>query len=210
MDTLLQGMQGVSSTYLDDILVAGATIDENPGGCPQETRGWWFTFEPQCFFCHSILEYLGHIISEQGIQPTAVKVNAIKEAPPPKISLNYVHSSDLSTTTRNSPKSLVSAGPTLHPSLQEPEVALGPTTKWSFSCCPECSPGGVSSRTLWPLYTQCSMDDMTDNDIFLPNFPLHPLTLNHLLKFQYIGQPVHELLLTVTGISWGLWGGRVW
>ena len=42
------------------------------------------------------------------------------------------------------------------------------------------------------------MDDTTENDIFLP---LRPLTLNHLLKFQYVGQPVHELLLTVTGIS---------
>lgn len=50
MDTLLQGMQEVS-TYLDDILIARATIDENEsGGCPQETQGCWFMFEPQQVF----------------------------------------------------------------------------------------------------------------------------------------------------------------
>ena len=38
----------------------------------------------KCFFCHSSLEYLGHIISEHGIQPTTEKVRAIKEAPLPK------------------------------------------------------------------------------------------------------------------------------
>ena len=36
----------------------------------------------KCLFGQSSLEYLGHIISEQRIQPTADKVKAIKDGPP--------------------------------------------------------------------------------------------------------------------------------
>ena len=86
MDTLLQGIQGVS-IYLDDILNAGATVDKNLKTLETVLKKLEDTSLrlncSKCFFCHSSLEYLGHIISEQGIQPTADKVHAIKDAPPP-------------------------------------------------------------------------------------------------------------------------------
>ena len=87
MDTLLKGMRGVS-IYLDDILIAGTSIDENVENLEAALQklqavGLCLNYK-KCFFCHSSLEYLGHVISEQGIQPTEEKVHAVKEAPPPK------------------------------------------------------------------------------------------------------------------------------
>ena len=38
----------------------------------------------KCFFMHSKIEYLGHIIDADGLHPTKKKVRAIKEAPRPQ------------------------------------------------------------------------------------------------------------------------------
>ncbi len=38
----------------------------------------------KCLFMLPRVEYLGHIIDEQGLHPTQEKVKAIKEAPIPK------------------------------------------------------------------------------------------------------------------------------
>ena len=35
------------------------------------------------FFLHSSIEYLGHVVDEEGIRPTEGKFKAIKEAPAP-------------------------------------------------------------------------------------------------------------------------------
>ena len=87
MDTLLQGIRGVS-VYLDDILIAGASIDENLQNIEAVLKKLKDAVlrlnRSKCFFCHSSLEYLGHIISEHGIQPTTEEIRAIKEAPLPK------------------------------------------------------------------------------------------------------------------------------
>ena len=37
----------------------------------------------KCFFLHSSIEYLGHVVDEKGIHPTEDKVLAIKEASAP-------------------------------------------------------------------------------------------------------------------------------
>jgi len=37
----------------------------------------------KCSFCLPEVEYLGHIISEEGLQPSVSKVRVIKEAPEP-------------------------------------------------------------------------------------------------------------------------------
>ena len=98
MDTLLQGMRGVS-VYLDDILIAGDSIDDNLQNLEavlQKLNDAGLRLNrSKCFFCHPSLEYLGHIISEHGIQPTSEKVSAIKRRHSLlRIFLNYVHSSD--------------------------------------------------------------------------------------------------------------------
>ena len=39
--------------------------------------------EKKCFFLHSSIEYLRHVVDKNGIHPTEEKVKAIKEAPAP-------------------------------------------------------------------------------------------------------------------------------
>ena len=87
MDTLLQGLRGVS-VYIDDILITGASKQEhleNLEAVLQKLQAAGMRLNrSKCLFFQPSLEYLGHVISEKGIQPTVEKVRAIKEAPQPK------------------------------------------------------------------------------------------------------------------------------
>ena len=86
MEMLLQGLDGVS-VYLDDVLVAGCTFDEHQNRLAEvlqrlENSGMRIN-KQKCFFLRPSIEYLGHIVDEEGIRPTEEKVKAIKEAPAP-------------------------------------------------------------------------------------------------------------------------------
>ena len=86
MENLLQGIPGVSS-YLDDILITGPTDSEHLKTLDKvldriKNAGLRLK-QHKCAFLLSAVEYLGHKISAEGIQPTEEKVRAIKEAPPP-------------------------------------------------------------------------------------------------------------------------------
>ena len=85
-ETLLQGLDRVS-IYLDDILVAGCTLDQHQNRLAEvlqrlENSGMRLN-KQKCFFLQSSIEYLGHVVDEEGIHPTEEKVKAIKEAPAP-------------------------------------------------------------------------------------------------------------------------------
>ena len=87
METLLQGCKGVS-VYLDDILISGATAEEHLQNLDKalsilETAGIKLNRD-KCAFLLPKVEYLGHVIDEQGLHPTEEKVKAIKDAPRPK------------------------------------------------------------------------------------------------------------------------------
>lgn len=86
MDNLLQGIPQVC-VYLDDILVTGKSTEEHLKNLEEVLsrlknagmhlkRSKWAFLLPQ-------VEYLGHQISEKGLQPTAQKLKAIVEAPAP-------------------------------------------------------------------------------------------------------------------------------
>ncbi len=86
METVLQGIPGVS-VYIDDILVSGKTDDEHLQNLQEvlkrlEKVGARLK-RSKCFFMLPAVEYLGHRISEQGLQPTMKKVQAIQLAPAP-------------------------------------------------------------------------------------------------------------------------------
>ena len=73
--------------YLDDILVAGKTEQEHLTNLAQvlehlDSAGMKLKKE-KCAFCLPQVEYLGHMISAEGLCPAASKVKAIKEAPKP-------------------------------------------------------------------------------------------------------------------------------
>lgn len=80
----MRGIKGVS-TYIDDILISGATIEEHLQTLDiilqkLETVGLKLN-KSKCFFLHPRVEYLGHIIDKDGLHPTMEKVLAIREAP---------------------------------------------------------------------------------------------------------------------------------
>ena len=84
MDTILQGISGVTC-YIDDILVS-STNEESHLHTLEEvlTRLEKHGFRPKlekCEFLLTCIEYLGHVISKDGIQPVPSKVEAIVNAP---------------------------------------------------------------------------------------------------------------------------------
>ena len=86
MENLLQGIDHVS-IYLDDILVTGTSETDHLSTLDQvltrlEGAGLQLK-QSKCGFLLLSVDYLGHRISEKGLQPTEGKVKAISEAPAP-------------------------------------------------------------------------------------------------------------------------------
>ena len=86
MENLLQGIPWVS-IYLDDILITGPTKTEHLATLDKvlsQLKAAGFRLKQQkCALLLPVVEYLGHKISAEGIQPNEEKVRAIKEAPSP-------------------------------------------------------------------------------------------------------------------------------
>lgn len=86
MDQLLAGLPNVHC-YLDDILIAAKSRDEAKLLVDQvlqrlsekNVKVKW----EKCKFYQKSVEYLGHVIDEDGIHPTDEKLKAIREAPVP-------------------------------------------------------------------------------------------------------------------------------
>ena len=86
IENILQGVKHVC-VYLDDILVTGTTEEEHLQNLDQvlsklENAGIRLK-RNKCAFMLPAVEYLGHRISAEGLQPTQKKVQAIHDAPAP-------------------------------------------------------------------------------------------------------------------------------
>ena len=87
MENILQGINHVC-VYLDDILITGSTEEEHLQNLDKvltrlENAGIRLKRD-KCVFLLPAVEYLGHKISGQGLQPTDEKIQAIQKAPAPK------------------------------------------------------------------------------------------------------------------------------
>ena len=86
MDGVLSGLSGVAA-YVDDIVVTGMTEQEHLQNLDNvltrlERAGLRLNRAKSAFMLPSI-QYLGHVISAEGIQPSREKVRALLEAPAP-------------------------------------------------------------------------------------------------------------------------------
>ena len=86
MDSVLQGIAGVTC-YIDDILVSSTDEESHLRALEEvlshlEKHGFKLKLE-KCEFLLKNIEYLGHIVSKDGIQPVPTKVEAIVNAPTP-------------------------------------------------------------------------------------------------------------------------------
>ena len=87
MDTILQGNQNVIC-YIDDILVSGRTYTDHLSSLEEVFRhlsAEGITDKRcKCSFLNAQVEYLGHVIDQNGLHASDNKLQAIRNAPYPK------------------------------------------------------------------------------------------------------------------------------
>ena len=89
MDTLLKGLQGVILfVYLDDIVIYSNSLQEHERKIKllfERLRSANLKLQiDKCEFLKRRVNYLGHMLSEDGLSPDPKKIDAVKEFPQPK------------------------------------------------------------------------------------------------------------------------------
>ena len=89
MNYVLRGHVGVIYfVYLDDIIIYGRTLEEHNQNLSlllQRLKEHGMMLQPdKCEYLRPELEYLGHIITSDGVKPNDNKIEAIRSFPAPK------------------------------------------------------------------------------------------------------------------------------
>lgn len=86
-DPILSGLPGCAA-YFDDIVIFGKTKNEcerNLETCLKRLQNYNITHNAsKCKFFERKIKYLGHVISENGLEKNPQKIKAIVEMPAPK------------------------------------------------------------------------------------------------------------------------------
>ena len=87
IDSLLQGIPHVCA-YLDDILITGKSEEEhlqNLSAVLSKLQDAGLRLKKsKCYFLAESVEYLGHVITDEGLQLPQAKVIAMQNAPVPQ------------------------------------------------------------------------------------------------------------------------------
>lgn len=87
MQRMLAGLESFCSVYIDDIIVFSGTEAEHRDHLRQifeRFRRLCLKLHPEkCRFAQDKVEYLGHVISAEGIAPNPGKVRAVRDFPVP-------------------------------------------------------------------------------------------------------------------------------
>lgn len=89
MDNVLRDLIGKEClVYIDDIVVFSVSLEEHMEKLKkvfQRLREWNLKIQvDKCHFLKKEIEFLGHIVSQEGIKPNPAKIEAIKSFPIPK------------------------------------------------------------------------------------------------------------------------------
>lgn len=89
MDTALRGLIGkICFAYLDDIVVFGSTLEEHNRNIVtilERLRVTGLKLQPdKCEFLRPELEFLGHVITEEGVKPNSNKISAVMDFKQPR------------------------------------------------------------------------------------------------------------------------------
>lgn len=86
MDTVLQDIPGVC-VYIDDILITGKTMEEHLDHLAEVlqrlSNAGMQLKKDKCTFLQPQVEYLGHVISADGLRTSETKVSGILKVPAP-------------------------------------------------------------------------------------------------------------------------------
>ena len=89
MDCILAGLQWSSClVYIDDIIIVGRSFEEHLHHLQQvfdRLKSAGLKIHPsECHFLHKKVNFLGHIVSTEGVSPDPSKTSIVKEWPTPK------------------------------------------------------------------------------------------------------------------------------
>ena len=88
MSVVLEGLESFASAYMDDVLIFSETIEDHVKHISMVfdrlRKAGLRLKRSKCDFFKKELNYLGHVISEQGIRPNPDKVAAIKDLDAPQ------------------------------------------------------------------------------------------------------------------------------
>ena len=89
MEEVLRGMQWqIAMLYIDDIIVYGTTVEQHLdrlGQVLDRLRQAGLKLKPKkCTLLSKQVEFLGHLVSESGIQADPAKVDKVKSWPTPE------------------------------------------------------------------------------------------------------------------------------
>ena len=86
IDNVLQGCSKFAMGYLDNIIIFSRTKEEHLEKIFRKLRECGLKMKREkCNFFKKHLQYLGHLVSEEGFKPLPEKIKSIKNMPPPKL-----------------------------------------------------------------------------------------------------------------------------